>query len=340
MDRAPLNALLVFVTAARAQNMTRAAERLHLTVSALSHQVRLLERRLNSTLFLRGPRGLKLTAEGSLLLQRVGPHLDAIDDALRPLCARRDSVLSLSALPSMASSWLVPRLPRFVAQHPDLEINLDSSIDRVDFADGRFECALRYGPGQWEGLISELLFEEWLTPVASPQLFARRKPPRLDQLGEWPLLDPDDPWPRWFEQFGGKAPARYVATFSDSETAQRATVEGMGISLGRVTMARPLIESGRLINLYPQRMPSRYAHYLVYPARAREHAGFQSFRTWVLGEAAAFVAAANTSARRARMPARGVTPPVSAQLETVPRQRDAASRSTSKRTPGKQRRSR
>src|SRR4051812_17280482 len=107
MERPPLNALLVFVTAARAQNMTRAAERLHLTVSALSHQVRLLEQRIGCKLFVRGPRGLKLTAEGTLLLERVAPHLDAIDSALQPLCARRDCVISISSLPSLASAWLV-----------------------------------------------------------------------------------------------------------------------------------------------------------------------------------------------------------------------------------------
>ncbi|MFI4970727.1 MAG: LysR substrate-binding domain-containing protein [Lysobacterales bacterium] len=276
------------MSAARAQNMTRAAERLHLTVSALSHQVRTLERRLGCTLFVRGPRGLKLTPEGALLLQRVAPHLDAIDAALQPLCARRDCVLSISSLPSLASSWLVPRLPRFVAKAPDLEFNLDSSIERVDFADGRFDGALRYGPGNWDGVNAELLFEEWLTPVASPMLLKGRKPPRLDELGDWPLLAPDDPWPRWFEQFGGNAPARYVATFSDSDTLQRATAEGMGISLGRATLRRPLVESGRLVALFPERMKARYAHYLVYPDRSREHAGFKAFREWLLGEAATF----------------------------------------------------
>jgi len=298
MERVPLNALQVFVTAARAQNMTRAAERLHLTVSALSHQVRLLEQRLNCRLFVRGPRGLKLTVEGDLLLQRVGAQLDAIESALRPLCTRRESVLSLSALPSMASSWLVPRLPRFVAQHPELEINLDSSIERVEFADGRFVAALRYGAGQWAGVEAERLFEEWLTPVASPQLLRGRRRPRLDQLGDWPLLCPDDPWPRWFEQFGGREPARYVATFSDSETAQRATLEGMGVTLGRATMVRPLIESGRLVALFPERMQSRYAHYLVYPQRSAEHAGFKAFRIWLLDEAATFVRGTGTATTR------------------------------------------
>jgi LysR family glycine cleavage system transcriptional activator len=182
----------------------------------------------------------------------------------------------------------MPRLPRFVAQHPDFEFNLDSSIERVDFAGGRFDGALRYGPGNWDGVTADLLFEEWLTPVASPALLVGRARPRLDELGEWPLLSPDDPWPRWFEQFGGKEPKRYVATFSDSDTLQRATVEGMGVSLGRATLMRPLVESGRLVVLFPERMKARYAHYLVYPERSIRHKGFQAFRQWLHAEAAAF----------------------------------------------------
>ena len=288
MERPPLNALQVFVSAARARNLTRAAERLHLTVSALSHQVRTLEQRLGYSVFKRGPRGLALTPEGSLLLDRVAPHLDAIDTALRPLRTRRDNVLSLSAMPSMASSWLMPRLPRFVARHPDLELNLDSSIDLVDFADCRFDAALRYGPGQWDGVVSELLFEEWLTPVASPSLLAGRKSPKLDELADWPLLCPEDPWPHWFETFGGAAPKRFVANFSDSETRQRAAVEGIGIALGRMTMVRPLIETGMLIAPFRERLRARYAHYLVYPQRSREHASFRAFREWLLEEAASF----------------------------------------------------
>lgn len=288
MERPPLNALQVFVTAARAGNMTRAAERLHLTVSALSHQVRLLERRLGRVLFVRGPRGLRPTPEGELLLQRVGPHLDAIDAALQPLRARRDCVLSISALPTLASSWLMPRLARFVERHPDYEFNLDSSIERVDFADGRFDAGLRYGPGRWDGLAAELLFEEWLTPVASPALLAGRRKPRLHELGDWPLLSPDDPWPAWFERFGGKEPARYVATFSDTDTLQRAAIEGMGIALGRETLIRPMVQAGRLVVLFPERMEARYAHYLVYPERSRSHAGFLAFREWLHAEAAAF----------------------------------------------------
>ncbi len=289
MARVPLNALQDFVAVARAQNLTRAAERQHLTVSALSHQMRNLEQRVGCSLFLRGPRGLKLTNEGRALLDNVATHIEAIEQALRPLCGRNANLLSLSALPSMASSWLLPRLPRFVAQHPEIELSLDSSIELIDFADGRFDAALRYGPGQWPGVIAEPLFEEWLTPVASPALLTERKQrPRLEDLGDWPLLCPEDPWPEWFAAYGGRAPKRYAASFSDSETRQRAAVEGIGIALGRMTMVRPLVEAGLLMILFPQVLKARYAHYLVYPERSRAHTGFQPFREWLLESAAQF----------------------------------------------------
>ncbi len=304
MARPPLNALQTFVVAARAQNLTRAAERLHLTVSALSHQIRLLEERVDCSLFVRGPRGLKLTAVGQRLLDNVAPHLEAIELALKPLCARSDNALSLSAMPSMTTSWLLPRLPRFVARHPEIELNLDSSIELVDFAGGRYDAALRYGVGDWPGLVVESLLEEWLTPVASPSLLAGRKPPTLEELGDLPLLCPEDPWQEWFATYGGKPPSRYAASLGDSESRQRAAVEGIGVALGRTTMVRPLIETGQLVALFPQLMQARRWHYLVYPERSRKHAGFMLFREWLLDEAASFRAAPPTGFDGARAPAR------------------------------------
>lgn len=291
MSRSPLNPLQTFVAAARAQNMTRAAERLHLTVSALSHQIRLLEERVDCSLFVRGPRGLKLTAEGQRLLDKVAPHLEAIEDALKPLCARCENALSLSAMPSMTTSWLLPRLPGFVSRHPEVELNLDSSIELVDFADGRCDAALRYGMGEWPGLIAEQLIEEWLTPVASPSLLAGRKPPRLGELAKLPLLGPEEIWQNWFALHGGRPPRRYVASFNDAESRQRAALGGIGVALGRTTMVRPLIEAGQLVTLFPEMMKGTRAHYLVYPERSRKHPGFMAFREWLLEEAASFRAA-------------------------------------------------
>ncbi|MGH8396753.1 MAG: LysR substrate-binding domain-containing protein [Gammaproteobacteria bacterium] len=288
MGRTPLNPLQTFVAAARAQNLTRAAECMHLSVSALSHQIRQLEERVGCSLFVRSPRGLKLTAEGRRLLENVAPHLEAIEVALKPLCAHSDNTLTLSAMPSMTTSWLLPRLPRFVTLHPEIELNLHSSIELVDFADGRYDAALRYGAGKWPNVIVEPLLEEWLTPVASPSLLAGRKRPHLEELGELPLLCPEDPWQEWFAIHGGYPPKRYAASFSDSESRQRAAVESIGVALGRTTMVRPLIEAGQLVTLFPELMKADAAHYLVYPERSRKHAGFVAFREWLMDEAVSF----------------------------------------------------
>lgn len=287
MSRPPLHALQGFVTAARLGNLTHAAATLHLTVSALSHQMRALEDRLGRKLLARSPRGIRLTADGEQLFARVAPHLEAIEQALRPFAARRDQVLVLSLLPSLANSWLMPRLPSFLAAHPQIELSLRSESELVDFErDREVDAALRFGPGQWPGLHAQPLFHEWLTPVASPQLLVRLGATRATPLAELPLLgDPGDRWPRWFDRFGGRAPARYVAGFSDSESLHRAACEGLGVALGRMTLARPLLDSGRLVALCEERMPSDFRHCLVWPQRSTSHGGVSAFREWVLRQA-------------------------------------------------------
>ena len=288
MSRLPLHALGGFAAAARSGNLTRAAESQHLTVSALSHQIRGLEQRLGQRLFDRGPRGVKLTAEGERLLARVGPHLDALADAVRPPAAARDDVLTISVLPSLASAWLVPRLGAFLAAHPQLQVNLLSSERLVDFArDPGVDAALRMGPGTWPGVTAEHLLDETLAPVASPSLIERHGLPTDDTLYRWPLLGESDAvhWDAWFARHGGSAPARFVASFDDLESLHRAAVAGMGVALARMVRSRSLVESGHLVVLSEQRLPSDFAHYLVYPPRSAKHRGLLAFREWLLEQA-------------------------------------------------------
>ena len=288
MSRIPLHPLQGFLTAARLRNLSRAADSLHLTVSALSHQIRALEERLGQRLFARGPRGITLTADGERLHDAVAVHFDAIERALRPGTARRDDVLTLSLLPSLASSWLVPRLPQFLAKHPQLEINLQSSVDLVDFArDTSVDAALRYGAGHWPGLTAVHLFDDWITPVASPALIAaHRARGKAFDLSRYPVLgDSGGRWVEWCARFGGAVPTRFVAMFDDTETLHRAATAGMGVAMGRMTLARPLIEAGLLTMLSPHRLKSEFAHYLVYPARSDAHKGLAAFREWLLVQA-------------------------------------------------------
>ena len=287
MARPPLDQLESFVIAARLGNLTRAAEAMHLTVSALSHRMRLLEERVGHRLLARGPRGVVLTPHGQRLFDAIAAPMDAIDDAFRRLGARTDNAVTLSLIPSMATAWLVPRLPAFLARHPELALNLQSTTHVVDFEREPVDAALRLGGGRWPGTVAELLFEEWITPVASPALLARHGKPTLAKLGTLPLLgDPGQRWHDWFATFGGQAPTRYVAAFDDTETLHQAAAQGLGVALARLTLAQPLIDSGRLVALTSKRLKPGFAHYLVYPERSRQHPGFQTMRDWLLAQAA------------------------------------------------------
>lgn len=301
MGRLPFSALQGFVLAARAGNLTLAATQLNLSVSALSHQIRGLEERLDRRLFARGPRGVDLTPDGARLLQLVGPQFDAIEHAVRQYRVPQADVLTLSVMPSVASSWLLPRLPSFVARHPQLQLNLQSSTQLVDFEREPVDAALRFGLGKWPGVRAEHLFDDWLTPIASPGLIARLGRPTMAKLADWPLLrDPENVWPKWFRTFGGSAPPRYIAHFDDSETLQRAAIEGMGVALGRLTMARPLVDAGQLVLLSRRQLRAEYAHYLVYPPRTEEHPALLAFRTWLLQEAHIYAKAQEQASKSGR----------------------------------------
>jgi len=304
MSRPPLHALQGFVAAARSGNLSRAAESLHLTVSALSHQIRGLEERLGQRLFQRNARGVELTDDGRELFDRVASHFDALEQALQPFRTRRDDVLTISLMPSFAASWLVPRLPRFLAAHPQLEINLQSTTALVDFDRERsIDAGLRFGRGQYPGLETMHLLDDWVTPTASPALIERLGMPTLETLDQFPLLGaPGGRWSEWFAQFGGTLPTRFVATFDDSDTLHRAASEGLGVALGRLTLARPLVDAGRLVLPFAQRLKAELAHYLVYPARSASHAGLHAFRDWLSAEAAVDATAATAAGtkRKAR----------------------------------------
>lgn len=286
MNRVSLDLLDAFATVARSGNLTRAAEAMRVTTSALSHRMRQLEERLDVQVFARGPRGVSLTVEGQRLFDAVSEPLTDIDRALRRFRTRAgDRTLTVSVVPLLANGWLVPFLPGFVAQHPQVNLNLQSSVSVVDFKREPVDAALRLGRGGWEDVYSEHLLDEWVSPVASPALLERIGGPRSTLLERAPLLgEPTDQWAQWFKRYGGKPPASFVAGFDNSEMMLHAAVQGLGVTLGRTLLARPLIESGRLVQLSRRRMKAGFGYYLVYPERSRTHRGFQVFRNWLYAQ--------------------------------------------------------
>ena len=299
--RPPLHALQAFVAIAREKNLTRAAAQMNLTVSALSHQMRTLEERLNQTLLARGPRGVTLTAAGQRLLDGVAAPLESIERVFAAPYARAEHALTLSAVPSFASSWLLPRIPGFMAQHPGLEFNLQTTTSLVDFEREIVDAALRLGAGEWPGLRAEHLFDEWVAPVASPRLLARTGKPKLVDIGKLPLLgepSDNDRWAKWFARFGGTLPKRFVASFSDAEMLHKAAAEGAGVAMGRLLLAQPLLANGSLVLLTRERMPAEYGHYLVYPPRNADHPPLLAFRAWLFDAVRAYLGAAVVPGKR------------------------------------------
>ncbi|MGB3269428.1 MAG: LysR substrate-binding domain-containing protein [Rhodanobacter sp.] len=288
MGKLPLGLLQQFVLIARQGNLSRAAREANLTVSALSHQMKQLEERLDRRLFERGPRGVTLTVDGNCLLEAVGEHVDGIEHALGAYRTRHHDALTLSASPGIMSSWLVPRLPKLVAAHPELELSLQSGSTLVNFAREPVDVALRYGAGGWPGLHCERLFGEWIAPVAAPQLVARMAGTDPADLSRWPLLGepvPSTRWRDWFERTGGTSPARYVAQFDSLDALRHAALEGLGVALGRMVTSKSLIDAGRLQVLGERYLAVKEAYWLVYPPRSLEHRGLQRFREWLLAEA-------------------------------------------------------
>lgn len=245
--------------------------------------MRRLEERMGRRLMERGPRGIQLTPEGQNLFIQLEPHYQAIERLLSPQTDSHGDRLTLSALASMANAWLLPRLGEFVRQHPDIQFNLDSSARMVDFTkELQIDAALRFGGGRWPGLRSHFLFNEWISPAASPALIEQLGPIKLDQLHQYPLIDdPFGRWKRWCLHFNLPEPKKFVAKFNEAEGAHRASAEGVGIVLARHILATPLIEAGRLSYIGKLKMLAEYQYYLVYPERSENHRGLMHFKQWL-----------------------------------------------------------
>lgn len=283
-----LAALRAFEAAARHGNFSRAAEEVHVTHGAISHQVRALEEELGLQLFVRHGKRIAITPEAEHfagILRRALGDIAAAAEAVR--ANARQPRLTVTALPSLASRWLAPRLGRFIDQHPDLEVMLQSSNQLTDFVRESVDLGVRFGRGNYPGLASEKLADDFFYPVASPRFNGGKLPRTPQQLSKLPLLRCElEPWTPWFsaagldflEPTGG-------LVFQDSSMLVRAAVEGHGVALARHVLAAGEIEAGGLVRLFNVAIPCPQSYYLVCPPDALRKPHVQAFRNWVLEEA-------------------------------------------------------
>lgn len=292
----PLNALRAFEAAARLGSFSAAAQELRVTDSAVSQQVRTLERYLGTRLFKRLPRGLLLTELGSTYLPVLTAGFDRLAEAtLRLRSAGVGGLLTVAALPAFATGWLLPRIPRFRERYPRVDLLLKTGRALADFRREDIDVAIRFGTGGGADNRSMFLLAEDVFPVASPTLVPpSRLPMQVADLRTLPLLHDIDAypyqpcmgWQPWFERAGVESPtALRGLQFTDSIVLVGAAVAGLGVALGRGPLIEGLLARGQLVRLTQECWRADWAYYLVAPASNFSRPNVKVFTEWILEEA-------------------------------------------------------
>ncbi|MCC6990552.1 MAG: LysR family transcriptional regulator [Acidobacteria bacterium] len=283
MARLPLNTLPAFQAAARRQNRRAVAGELNLTHSAVSQQIKLLEQQIGVTLFDRRGRSLVLNAAGQALQRAVQPALERLADgveAARRAAGGEARHLRLTVLPSFAQRWLLPRMGRWHARHPDITLEVHASQLLVDLKREGFHAALRVGGGVWRGLEAERLMDSPLVAVGAPERAARIAWDDFAALATEPLLGDRDQWARFLALGGVRFAGRPVADFNDLGLMLQAAEQDLGIALAREVLAADALAAGRLVRLAGAALPeeSRTLYWLAHPAELRDWPPLQALR--------------------------------------------------------------
>jgi LysR family glycine cleavage system transcriptional activator len=288
----PLSSLRSFEAVARQLSFSKAAEELHITPGAVSQQIRSLEELLGTKLFDRTKRWVALTEVGTRMLPDIQAGLGILSRAIStkamPISERS---LTISVAPSFASKWLLPRLPSFHDQHPDIELRISATVGLADFNRDRVDLAIRLGHGNYPGLYAEPLFAEALTPLCSPELLKRegrlKKP---DELRTHRLIHdtsiPGDgehsAWERWLALAGARGvSAHRGARFTLAELAMQAAIDGGGVVLGRIVLAEGDMAAGRLVQPFKIVLPLDVSYFLVRSGATAPREEMLCFRTWL-----------------------------------------------------------
>lgn len=289
-----LNGLRAFEAAARHSSFAKAAVELNVTPGALSHQIRGMEDFFGVTLFERHARGVTLTPQGATLYPGLQAGFGLIRDAVASLrSSTNDNVLVVSTPPGITSKWLAPRLYRFAAVHPEIELRIASSVGYANFTTDGIDVAIRNvaaAPSEDPSLIYQKLLEGAMVPVCSPKLLDRFGPSDLASI---PLIhddqlkgQPEAPtWIDWFRTAGvdGGDLGRGLR-FSSSDHALEAAAEGAGLLLTHAILAHDELRNGRLCIPVNVVIPAGRSYYFVYPKAKQSNKNVQAFGGWLQSE--------------------------------------------------------
>lgn len=282
MKLPPLNAFHYFDIAARGESFVRAAEQLHVTHGAVSRQVRLLEESLGVALFERRNRAVFLTAAGRELHDTTQALFGQLEATLQRLQQQpADTVLVVSCEPTIAMRWLIPRLPRWQAAHPDLQLHLVAAGGPVDFARGGIDLALRRDDFHWDRQLHSLkICDEWIGPVCAPGHPGRR----LLHSATRP-----DAWATW-QRLGGQAIGQGERSdFEHFYLSIQAASAGLGLAMASALMVRDELQSGQLQAPFGF-LKEGSGYHLLSPQALDDGSKRQRFADWVRSECQACLA--------------------------------------------------
>ena len=285
----PLHVLAAFESAARHQSFSRAAQELHVTDSAISHRIRLLEEQLGERLFVRSKSGLTLTTKGTFYLGAVQSALATLKAASATLSRSERRVVRVSIGPALARNWLVGRLAEFYRTHADIDIEISatklSGNKLTVIKSGEADVAIRYGTeADWSGFESTKLLEGNLFPVCSPSYRKTqggiRKP--KDLLESTLLRLPGQPWAPWFAAAGLRCEEPvHGPVFSDADLMLDAAASGQGVALARSVLVGERLSLGRLMIPFDISIPASSAYFAVYSAAATQRHEVRALLDWL-----------------------------------------------------------
>lgn len=294
-----LNALRAFEASARHRSFSAAAAELHVTSAAVGQLVRGLEEWLGVALFYRATSGeTRLVATDTALraLPDISAGLKRLGAGLERLMETRASgLLTVTVSPAFAAKWLLPRIDGFQQAHPDTDLRLDTSLKPLDFIAQGIDIGVRYGAGNWPGLVSEKLFDEDIYPVCSPVFRRAHGGLRSASSLKSGMLIHDlsmenssgfPTWAAWFEEKGVSGiDATRGLRINNSAAVLQAAIDGHGVALGRSVMAHDDLAAGRLVRLFGNApYPTRLAYYVVYRVESAGSPRLMAFRDWLGAE--------------------------------------------------------
>jgi LysR family glycine cleavage system transcriptional activator len=280
----PFMALRALEAAARLRSYSRAAEELHVTHGAISHQIRRLEEEYGLKLFRREGNAMAPTDPALRLAAKVAQATRLMQQGSDELAALRGATtLVISTLQSFAIRWLAPRLAGFADRHPDFEIEVRADDRLADFASDGVDVAVRYGAGGWPGVEVEEIFSERLFPVCSPEFLERHPLASMQDLAGVPLLrHRRRAWALWFRSAGIDIDEPTTGViFDDSNMLIAAAAAGLGVALAPATLAEAELAAGRLVRPFPVSTEAEYGYFLVWRPDSLKLAAIGDFRDWI-----------------------------------------------------------